>query len=649
MEELKSKTLEENIKKLILLSIALIIAMVALISSASAVAPNPNYGSGIDVDGDYADWNLKEDYFADMYRAGNPTKVVESKLYLRYDCSESVMYALILAEDRAQILGKSKDTWIAINSVNNKVLRGIDVDDGNPPDFAWVYDGDKLIGCEGSFRIDEGDYKILAQTEVSATHREKEKPALDLTISCPTVNPSLKVKKSISDVYYLNGDTINYIYNVTNDGDVAFVDVAVSDVFSAPYHGPSITVTGPVSGDTDSNGEIDPGETWRYEGTAIAPGFNGLFTLDNTVTATGTYNGNEYSSTDTYKLYPFTLRKEVFLYWDDSSYTKTYFDATGIADDTNFDVKIMKGEDEIGAIQISRSSPAYMWLSEGSYKFLESELPSGYMVGYENGISYTTGEGNPDWTFPNIIGYDLYLNKTGPEHIFVDDTSVTYCIIVGNNGPASLKMPIITDKDATVEFVYEGEYVKYVKGDANKNNLLDPGETWYAKAITTLSELVPDAYITNTACVKDSDLPDTSEWFLGGDLDPSNNCDTATVYVWWKGYTPGYWKNHPMAWGTQYTPSTGVNTVFGLQSNSDTLMTALGYKGGSDTEGATRILLRAAVAALLNEDKFGNGYPPYATTGDLIGAVNEALESNDRATMITLANTLDKWNNGYHP
>lgn len=70
MKKLKSEILETNITKLILLSVALTIAMVAVISSASAAAPEPNYGSGIVVDGVYSDWDLTNDYFADMIRAG---------------------------------------------------------------------------------------------------------------------------------------------------------------------------------------------------------------------------------------------------------------------------------------------------------------------------------------------------------------------------------------------------------------------------------------------------------------------------------------------------------------------------------------------------------------------------------------------------
>ena len=38
-----------------------------------------------------------DSYFADMYRAGRIDKPVESRLWLRYDCSTSTLYALVLA------------------------------------------------------------------------------------------------------------------------------------------------------------------------------------------------------------------------------------------------------------------------------------------------------------------------------------------------------------------------------------------------------------------------------------------------------------------------------------------------------------------------------------------------------------------------
>jgi hypothetical protein len=73
-----------------------------------------------------------------------------------------------------------------------------------------------------------------------------------------------------------------------------------------------------------------------------------------------------------------------------------------------------------------------------------------------------------------------------------------------------------------------------------------------------------------------------------------------------------------------------------------TLLQALALQGGSTVNGGAQILLRAATAALLNACK-GIGYP--LTTAQVIAQVNTALGSCNRADMITLAGTLDGYNN----
>jgi hypothetical protein len=67
----------------------------------------------------------------------------------------------------------------------------------------------------------------------------------------------------------------------------------------------------------------------------------------------------------------------------------------------------------------------------------------------------------------------------------------------------------------------------------------------------------------------------------------------------------------------------------------------LSFKGGSTVNGAAQILLRAAVAGLLNSVKVG--YP--LTTAQVISQVNTALASCDRATILALASTIDGFNN----
>jgi uncharacterized repeat protein (TIGR01451 family) len=78
-------------------------------------------------------------------------------------------------------------------------------------------------------------------------------------ISCPvTVTADLSIVKSGPD-YAHAGDTITYTYTVTNAGPDAACNVVVDDdVAGTPTY---------VSGDTDNDGCIDPGETWTFEAT----------------------------------------------------------------------------------------------------------------------------------------------------------------------------------------------------------------------------------------------------------------------------------------------------------------------------------------------------------------------------------------------
>jgi hypothetical protein len=119
-----------------------------------------------------------------------------------------------------------------------------------------------------------------------------------------------------------------------------------------------------------------------------------------------------------------------------------------------------------------------------------------------------------------------------------------------------------------------------------------------------------------------------------------------------QGCTPGYWKNHLDSWApTGYAPGQRLDTVFsagGLGSlGSSTLLQALKFGGGSTLTEAKQILLRAAVASLLNaahpDVDFG------ASPATIIAAVNAALSSGDRETILDLASDLDARNNAGCP
>jgi hypothetical protein len=116
-----------------------------------------------------------------------------------------------------------------------------------------------------------------------------------------------------------------------------------------------------------------------------------------------------------------------------------------------------------------------------------------------------------------------------------------------------------------------------------------------------------------------------------------------------EGCTPGFWKNSPGSW-VGYSPNQLVGSVFSLpngvlanQLGDDTLMEALNYPGGNNLLGAAQILLRAAVASLLNAAHPDVDFP--RTEQEVIDAVNAALATGDRATILALASALDADNN----
>jgi hypothetical protein len=115
-----------------------------------------------------------------------------------------------------------------------------------------------------------------------------------------------------------------------------------------------------------------------------------------------------------------------------------------------------------------------------------------------------------------------------------------------------------------------------------------------------------------------------------------------------EGCTPGYWKNHLDAW-IGFTPSQTLESVFDVPNSlgydNTTLLAALKFDGGSGVQGGARILLRAAVASLLNSTSVDFSM----TTAEVIAEVNAALASGSRSTMLALAGELDAENNSGCP
>ena len=196
----------------IILALAIIPGLANLIPPSPVLAWNPtSYYKPTTVNGNYSEWDLTDDFFANMYRAGNINKTLESKAYLRYDCVPNTLYVLVLTEPGVNALasGWESAAWAAIDKVSNKVYTGASGNNGTPPDFAWVgLSADNLTaqGYEASFQLDPGNWSIMIHIEVfdsSASQTSATagfpKIFLPLEVVCLGIHPlAIHINKYIS-------------------------------------------------------------------------------------------------------------------------------------------------------------------------------------------------------------------------------------------------------------------------------------------------------------------------------------------------------------------------------------------------------------------------------------------------------------------
>lgn len=118
----------------------------------------PSYGAAV-VDGDPGEWDRTLDYYAAMYKAGKPDKGTLAELYLRYDCQDGVLYALVLAASGLEVITTPLDNAFIKKGNSVKLVDANDSPpDGVLPDFAWVglsTDGSRALGWEAAVSMPE--------------------------------------------------------------------------------------------------------------------------------------------------------------------------------------------------------------------------------------------------------------------------------------------------------------------------------------------------------------------------------------------------------------------------------------------------------------------------------------------------------------
>jgi uncharacterized repeat protein (TIGR01451 family) len=158
---------------------------------------------------------------------------------------------------------------VYVENVGNSNLTGITVTD---PEMILTYqsgdtDEDNILDITetwvytGSYTVSQAEMDLGDAIQTEVTSDSNESPQDSITTIVPIVqNPDILVIMD-ADVHNVNdaGDVINYTVTVENTGNITLTSIEVID-------NPDISLVY-VTGDTDSDGELDVNETWIYTGS----------------------------------------------------------------------------------------------------------------------------------------------------------------------------------------------------------------------------------------------------------------------------------------------------------------------------------------------------------------------------------------------
>ena len=261
------------------------------------------------------------------------------------------------------------------------------------------------------------------------------------------------------------------------------------------------------------------------------------------------------------------------------------------------------------------------------------------VIGEDNDGNKTSASDSATVTFTDIVPTISMTKTVNPTAIRASGDYVDYTITITNTGLETVTVLTLTDP----KIVLSAECLALI------GKVIAPAGSLQC-TVHIFMYVAPGTTFVNTASATASD----------NEGNVALASASASLKSYWYGRSPGYWKNHPESWVSGYLPSQFVQNIFTIPSTllnagvldldgnkaKDTLISGLAYKGGAGLSGAAQILLRASIAALLNEAYYGADFPAEISVGALISHVNSVLATQNRDMYLALAAEYDKWNNG---
>lgn len=503
--------------------------------------------------------------------------------------------------------------------------------------------GDLAAGASAPYSGTYNTLAIPAMDTVTATgHRNGTSVSATADAECSAqVSPALMVDKACTAAVNGSGDGIlvSYSGTVTNTGNVALRDVTVVDDGGTP---------GDMSDDvTHSIGHLDAGASAPYSGSYAAAGVAGStdhVTASGTDVLTGQSVGDTASATCNADIEPVLMVSKA---------CTASINAGGTGIDVSFSGSVWNaGNVVLTEVTVVDDNGTPGNTADDVTVFGPATLAVGESASYSGSFG---ASGSTSTDVVRATGLDLLTGSA----VEASDTAtcsadVLPALMVTKQctDAAAFGMPILFD--GTVSNTGNVALLGVIVVDDNGT----PGDV--SDDVTfSLGDLAPGASATYSGSYNPGVAGPSTNTVLASASDAveslpvSSDPASATCMVpppGFEGCTPGFWKNSAGSW-VGYSPSQTVGSVFSVPGSpaalqalaGDSLMTALNYGGGDSLAGSAQILLRAAVASVLNASHPDVDFPRSAAA--VIAEVNAALASKDRSVILALATALDNDNN----
>jgi hypothetical protein len=308
------------------------------------------------------------------------------------------------------------------------------------------------------------------------------------------------------------GSTVTWTYAVTNPGNVPLSNVGVRDNNGTPSNPADDFSATFVNGDTNSNGLLEPGETWVYQATGIAVAGQ----YRNVATATGTDPiGQTATATDPSHYFGVDSAIDVEkatnaqdadtptgpLVLSGSIVTWTYV----VTNPGNVPLSnvVLRDDNGTPGNPLDDFSPAFVGGDVNANNLLDPGEAWVYqatgvaIVGQYGNLATATGtdplgQTRTDTDPSHYFGVrsEIHVEKatngqdadapTGP--LVAVGSSVIWSYAVTNPGNVPLSNVVLRDNNGTPLNLADDFSPAFLGGDTNNDGLLDPGETWLYQA-----------------------------------------------------------------------------------------------------------------------------------------------------------------------